>query len=304
MRDTFFNALYERAKDNENIIIVSADFGAPSLDQFRNTLPNQYINVGLAEKNMVTVATGLTLTGKKVFIYAILSFVTARCYEMLKVDLSLMNLPITVVGVGAGFSYHESGPTHHSLEDIAIMRPLPNFTILSPSDSIMAQQMVDLSCKISGPTYVRLDREILPQIYTPTDDFSSGLTHLRNGKDVYLISTGNMVHTALKVAESLKEYALDAGVLDIYQIKPLNAELLLQYIRNVKYIVSLEEHLLTGGLGSAIADVLVDNSIPIPLKRIAVNDKYHYAYGGRKHIQSLCKLDADSVTNTIVEWRK
>lgn len=302
MRDAFFNELYEIARKDKNIILVSADMGAPSLDKFRRDLGNQFINVGIAEQNMVTVATGLALSDKKVFVYAIMPFATLRCYELTKVNLSLMNIPVTIVGVGAGFSYDDSGPTHHSTEDIAVMRVLPNMTILSPSDSIMAAEFAEMSCHMKGPNYVRLDREILPLIYKPDTSFADGLTNLKAGKDVCIISTGNMVHRAFEVSNKLEEHSINAGVVDLYRIRPINEKLLLDSIEQSKRIVTLEEHLLTGGIGTAVAEILIDNGKTVPLKRIAIRDKYYYAYGGRNNIQSLCGLDTDSVTKVILEW--
>lgn len=302
MRDAFFDKLYEIAKKDRNIILVSADQGAPSLDKFRRDLGNQFINVGIAEQNMVTVATGLALSGKKVFTHALMPFATSRCYELIKVDLSLMNIPITVVGIGAGFSYDDSGPTHHCTEDIAIMCVLPHMTILNPSDSIMAAKFADMSCTIPGPSYVRLDREVLPPIYNQDDNFSAGLTNLKTGKDICIISTGNMVHKAFAVSDRLADCSISAGVIDLYRLKPINKELLLKNIEESKRIVTLEEHLLSGGIGSAVAEILVDNGKTIPLKRIGVPDKYYYAYGGRNNIQSICGLDGNSVTNSILEW--
>ncbi len=302
MRDAFFGELYKIAKKDRNIIVISADMGAPSLDRFRKDLGSQFINVGIAEGNMVAVAAGLALSGRKVFIYAIMPFVTLRCYEMIKVNLSLMNIPVTAVGVGAGFSYDDSGPTHYSIEDISIMRALPHMTILSPSDSIMAAQIVQICCGISGPSYARLDREILPSIYKRTDDFSAGLTNLKTGGDVCIISTGNMVHRALEISDELVKYSIAAGVIDLYRIKPIDEELLLQSISRSKNVVTLEEHLIIGGMGSAVAEILTDSGIGKPLKRIGVQDRYFYAYGGRKHIQSLCGLDSHSVTRKILEW--
>lgn len=302
MRDAFFDKLYEIAIKEGNIIIVSADMGAPSLDKFRRDLGSQFINVGIAEQNMVTVATGLALGGKKVFVYAIMPFATSRCYEAIKINLSLMNIPVTVVGVGAGFSYDDSGPTHHSTEDIAIMRVLPNMTILSPSDSVMAAKSAEMSCKMAGPNYVRLDREILPPIYNQDDSFYDGLTNLKTGKDVSIISTGNMVHRAIEVSNKLKEHSIDAGVVDLYRIRPINEELLWQNVKQSKRIVTLEEQLISGGMGSAVAEILIDNGKTVPLKRIGIPDKYYYAYGGRNNIQTICGLDTVSVSKTILEW--
>ncbi len=302
MRDIFFDAVYSEAKKDRNIIIISADMGAPALDKFRRDLKKQFINVGIAEENMVTVASGLALAGKKVFIYAIMPFVTSRCYEMIKVDLSLMNLPVTVVGVGAGFSYDDSGPTHHSTEDMAIMRTLPNMTVLSPSDIFMTARFAKMACGMAGPSYVRLDREVLPTIYDKDDDFSSGLSRLKSGKDLMIISTGNMVHIALDAAKKLSMHSIACGVIDLYKVKPINSALLLKNIAGIKRVVTLEEHLISGGLGSAIAEVLADNNRMVPLKRLAVPDKYYYAYGGRKNIQTLCRLDAKSVTKEVLDW--
>jgi len=302
MRDAFFNKLYEIAKKDRNVILVSADMGAPSLDKFRRDLSGQFVNVGIAEQNMVIVATGLALGGKIVFIYAIMPFVTLRCYEMLKVELSMMNIPVTAVGVGSGISYDESGPTHHATEDIAIMRALPNMTILNSSDSIMAAKFAEMTCETSGPHYVRLDREKLPPIYNQSSDFADGLTNLKAGKDICIIATGNMVHRAFEVSNKLTEHSVDAGVVDLYRLKPINEELLLKSTEQSKRIVTLEENLMNGGMGSAVAEILADNDKTIPLKRFGIRDSYFFTYGGRNNLQSLCGLDVDSITKEILAW--
>lgn len=304
MRDAFFDALYDIVKHERNTVLISADMGAPSLDKFRRDLSSQFINVGIAEENMATIAAGLALSGKKVFIYAIMPFVTSRCYEMLKVDLSLMNLSVTAVGVGAGFSYEDSGPTHHATEDITIMRVLPNMTILNPSDCVMAAKCAELACQIPGPSYVRLDRQVLPIIYPSlsAQTFTEGVTTLKTGEDVGIIATGNMVHNALKIAEKLESHGVHAGVVDLYRLKPVNTALLLTALAMSKKIVTLEEHLLEGGMGSAVAEILVDHGKSIPLKRFGIPGKYLYAYGGREHIQAVCGIDVESVTQAILQW--
>jgi transketolase len=301
MRDAFFDRLYQVAKEDRNVLVVSADIGAPALDKFRRDLRAQFINVGIAEQNMVTLSAGLSLSGKKVFMYAIMPFVTARCFEMIKVDLSLMNIPVTAVGVGAGFGYEDSGPTHHSTEDIAIMRSLPNMTILSPSDSVMAAEFAELACGLSGPSYIRLDRQILPVLYRNGHDFSQGFSVLKSGKDIWIVGTGFMVHRALEVAEDLSHYSVDAGVIDLYRLKPINVGALLDFIAEPKGLVTVEEHLLNGGLGSMMAEALADCGKRIPLKRIGIEDRYYYAYG-RDHIQRLCKLDKDSILRATLGW--
>lgn len=304
MRDSFFDGLYEIAKNDKNVFLISADMGAPSLDKFRRDLKEQFINVGIAEENMVLVAAGLSLCGKKAYIYAIMPFVTSRCYEMLKVDLSLMNIPVTAIGVGAGFGYDDSGPTHHCTEDITIMRALPNFYIFSPSDSLMAYKLSEITYKLKSPSYVRLDRKILPLIYDENENFSDGLSVLKEGRDFFIIGTGNMTHRAIEVSEELGKYGIDAGVIDLYRIKPINSELLIEKVKKVKGIITIEEHLLSGGMGSAVLEVLMDNGVNLPVKRFGVKDRYLYAYGGRENIQRICGIDKESIVKGIVEWSK
>lgn len=301
MRNVFWDKVYELAKENSDIIVMSADCGAPSLDKFRKDLSGQFIKTGIAEANTILAAAGLALGGKKVFIYAIAPFITLRIYEQIKVELAAMKIPVTIVGIGAGFSYDDSGPTHHTLEDISIMRVLPNMTINNISDSVMADAFVDISCKMKEPNYIRLDRKFLPEIYKKEDDFSQGLAVLRESKDFYIVATGNMVHSALAVAEDLKNQSIEAGVIDLYTF-PINERLFLEKIADAKKIVTLEEHFLPGGMGSAVIEVLADNNRLLPIKRIGISHKYGYCYeyGGRERIQSLHGLDKESIIKTIL----
>lgn len=303
MRDAFFNELYEIARQDRQVLLLSDDFGAPSLDKFKTDLSRQYIFTGVAEQNMVSLAAGLALGGKIVFMYAIAPFATLRCYEQIKVDLCCMNLPVTSLGVGAGYAYDKSGPTHHATEDIAIMRALPGMTILNPSDSVMAAAFAEITYKNPGPKYVRFDREKFPLIYdAQKNDFSQGLTNLKTGGDLTIIATGIMVHQAFKVAEELAKHSIDAGIVDLYRLKPVNQELLLEVIGQSKPVVTLEENLISGGIGSIVAEILVDNGKTVPLKRIATQDQYCFKYGGREGLYTFLGLDVDNVTKTILKW--
>ncbi len=304
MRDAFFDRLYEIAKNDKDIILVSADMGAPSLDKFRKDLSSQFVNTGIAEQNTILIAAGLALGGKKVFAYAIAPFITLRCYEQIKIELSAMNIPVTLIGVGAGFSYDDSGPTHHTLEDISILRVLPNMTVNNITDSVMAAAFADISCKMTSPNYIRLDRKIFANIYQKGVDFSTGLTVLKESNDIYIVATGNMVHQALEVSQELKKHSLETGVIDLHTF-PINEKVFLEAISNAKKIITLEEHFLPGGLGSAVAEVLADNKKLIPIKRIGLNHKegYCYKYGGREHIQSLYGLDKESIIKTILNLK-
>lgn len=304
MRDAFFDKLYEIAQKNKQVIVLTDDFGAPSLDKFRKDLSSQYINIGIAEQNMVSVAAGLALGGKIVYMYAIAPFVTLRCCEQIKVDLCCMNLPVTAVGVGAGYAYNNAGPTHHATEDIAIMRALPRMTILNPSDNVMAAACAEMSFNNPGPKYIRFDREKFPLIYNPNHDFSNGLTYLKTGRDLTIIATGIMVHHAFMVVDELAKHSIDAGIVDLYRIKPVNEELLLRAIEQSGRVVTLEENLINGGIGSILAEIFADNGKIYLLKRIAIPDQYYFRYGSRESLHSFCGLDVDSITKRILMWSK
>ena len=256
--------------------------GAFSLVKFKNDFPDQFINVGIAEQNMVSVAAGLALAGRKVFIYTIIPFITQRCYEQIKIDLCSMNLPVTILGVGPGLTYGNDGPTHHGTQDIAIMRALPEITILNPSDAIMAAASINIGYQNSGPTYIRIDKGKIPEIYNQNSDFSDGLAELKAGSDLTIIATGIMVHQALKVAQELDSQSISTGVIDLYRIKPLNKEKLSRIIDNSKCLVTLEENSIIGGIGSAVSEFLTDNGKTIPLKRIALPDTHCFESGDRE----------------------
>lgn len=305
MRDAFFDEVYKLAKLDSNVIFLTADMGAYSLIRFQKDLSNQFINVGIAEQNMVSIAAGLTLGGKKVFIYSIVPFVTLRCYEQIKVDLCCMNLPVTIIGVGAGLTYGSDGPTHHGTSDIAVMRTLPEITMLNSSDSVNTKAFAMIAYKNSGPTYVRIERGKLPLIYSEeSTNFQDGLSEIKVGCDLTIISTGVMVHQALKVSQILTSHSISTAVIDLYRIKPINNEMLLKIIDKSKCIVTVEENTIIGGIGSIISEILTDNKKNIPLKRIAISDEHCFKTGEREYLHSLYKLDADGIVKTILDWLK
>lgn len=306
MRDAFFNSLYNLAKKDTNLVLITADTGAICLDEFRQKLSGQYINIGVAEQNMVGVAAGLAMAGKIVYVYGIVPFVTMRCYEQIRDDLCCMNLPVTVVSIGAGFDYSTLGPTHHGTEDIALMRSLPEMTIYSPSDSLVAHMLAKVSYKKSGPKYIRLDRTGLPLLYKDEKsiDFSKGFSLLKKGKDLYIIATGRMVCSALEVAKQLSAHSINAGVIDLFKIKPLNEKMLWEIVKKVKYISTLEEHFMRDGLSGAIGEVLITKRDAPAFKPIGLSNKFCREYGRREYLQRVNRIDVNSVTGTIREWMK
>jgi len=305
MRDAFFSALFDLARRDTNVVFLTADMGAYSLGKFKAELPGQYINIGIAEQNMASVAAGLSLSGKKVFIYAIAPFVTQRCYEQIKVDISGMNLPVTVVGIGGGISYNSDGLSHHATQDIAVMRALPNFAIYSPSDAISAAASAVLSYHGNAPSYVRLDKGTYAPLYRSNERFSAGVTELKKGNDILIISTGPITHNAMKVSIALEKSGLRAGVADLYRIKPLNGTAILKIIKSYRRIATLEEHSSIGGIGSAISELLTDNAIAeAPLKRLALRDCTCDGYGDREWMLAQHGLDINSLANTVITFIK
>ncbi len=302
MRDAFFNALYEIARKDKNVIIITADNGAPSLDQFSQNLPNQFFTVGIAEQQMIGMACGMAVEGKKVYTYAIAPFVTTRVHEFNKLCLGAMNLPIVNLGVGAGYAYDIMGPTHHTVEDLAIMRSIPNMKVHSPADSYTASSLAQISYDDPSPQYIRFDRAGIPNLYNDQKvDFRKGLIKIKNGEDLCIVATGIMVHQALKVASELQKDGIGAGVIDLHRIKPINKDLFIKNIRGYSQIVSMEEHLLAGGMGSVIAEIFADEGITTPLLRIGQNDKFVFDLGGRQSIWEAHGLDVRGILKQIKE---
>ena len=302
IRDAFFDEIYDMASKDRNVLFITADADAFSLRRYKNDFPSQFMNVGVAEQNMVAVAAGLALSGRKVFIYAIIPFITMRCYEHIKVNICSMNLPVTIIGTGAGLSFGNDGPTHHAVQDIAVMRTLPEITILNPGDSPSAAACARLAYKSSTPVYVRIDKGELPALYDESDNFSDGLKVIREISDINIISTGFMSQQAVKVAGELKRRSIDAGVIDLYRIKPVNEALLLKLVGRSKRLITIEEDSITGGIGTIISELLTDNQKNIPLKRIALGDTQCFDYGEREWLHKLYKLDTDSVVEQILAW--
>jgi transketolase len=303
MRDAFLDEIYNIARKDRRVILISNDFGAPSLDKFRVDCAKQFIHIGIAEQNMVNVATGLALGGKIVYMYSIAPFLPLRCYEQLRVHLAFKKYHITAVGVGAGYSYELSGPTHHTLEDIALMNVLPNMTILSPSDSNMGSAFARMTYSEPGPYYVRFDREKLPALYDGEKaDFSEGLAVLKEGRDLMFVATGIMTHHALNIIKRLAEHNIDAGIIDLYRIKPIDEKLFIKYLGKSKHLVTIEENFLEGGIGSIVSGIITDHGLDTRLKRFGIPDKYFSQGGSREGMQRLAGLDVETITKNTLKW--
>lgn len=302
IRDAFFDEIYNIAAKDKNVIFITADADAFSLRKYKKDFPEQFINVGVAEQNMIAVAVGLALSGKKVFIYALIPFIALRCYEHIKTNICGMNLPITIIGAGAGFSFENDGPTHHAVQDIAVMRTLPEMVILNPSDSKSATAFARLVYQSSVPTYIRLDKGTKPAIYNNENDFSLGLSIIKSGSDICIISTGIMTFMAQEVANELAKRNIKAGAVDFYRLKPVNERLLLEFLDKYRAVVTLEENAIIGGIGSIVSEVLIDNQRTIPLLRIASKDEQCFCYGTRDWIHGINDIDIENVLKRISLW--
>ncbi len=299
-RDAIFEELYAIASHDKNIIVLSADTGAYMFKLFKENLPGQFYNVGIAEQNMMSVAAGLTLSGKKVFVYGISNFVTLRCLEQIKIDICCMRLPVTIIGMGTGYVYSSDGPTHHITEDVAVMRALPEISIISPSDCSMCAAAVHIAYKSQAPCYIRFDKGPFQHIYQPDFDFSAGVAEISPGIDYAIVATGIMVNQAQLVATELKKHGIHLAVIDLYRIKPVNAKLLADLLRPYKKVFTLEEHNIVGGIGAVTIETLMAQQLLIPVEIFGIPGVPRCEVGSREYLRRLDGTDVESVTTKIM----
>ncbi|MDP2624837.1 MAG: transketolase C-terminal domain-containing protein [Candidatus Peregrinibacteria bacterium] len=304
MRNEFTAELLEHAKKDPNILLLTADLGFSVFEEFAAACPDQYLNTGCAEANTLTMAAGLALSGKKVFVYSIIPFVTMRCFEQVRVDVCMHNADVTIVGVGGGLAYGQLGPTHHSIEDISIMRSIPNMKVICPGDPIESRLATRALIQEGGPAYVRLNKKNEP-IFTESDvlfQIGKALT-TRDGADLTLISTGGMLPVAMEVAGQLAEQKLETRVLSMHTVKPLDIEAIDKAIAETSNLFTLEEHSLIGGLGSAVAEYISEHpreAQPQTFHRFGINDRFTKTSGDQEHLRGLHGLNSDQITDAIL----
>nr|MBU1327705.1 transketolase [Candidatus Omnitrophota bacterium] len=306
MRDSVIDEVYSRMRHNKRIFFISADLGAPSLDKLRKDFKDRFINVGIAEQNLINVSTGLALEGFTVYAYAIASFITMRAYEQIRTNLSLSShhkeINVNLIGAGSGVSYDVSGPSHHCIEDITIMRALPNILFFSPSDWFIAEKFVDFSINTKGPKYMRLDGKPLPRIYDSAKsfDFKKGFCELVKGDDVCIVSTGYMTHKALKIAKELCGKNRKIGVIDMYILKPVAEDLLFNTLKRYKRIITIEEAFINkGGLDSLISNMISRRNASIKLISLGFDDNYIFKFGNRDFLSSLSNFSEEDIIKVV-----
>lgn len=276
MRKTFFNTLTELAKQDNRIYLLVGDIGYGLIEEFAKLFPDRYVNVGVAEQNMIGIATGLALSGKIVFCYSIANFPTLRCLEQIRNDACYHKANVIIVAGGTGLGYGSLGMTHHATEDLAIMRSLPNMTVVAPSDPIETSCAIKEMAKGIGTCYLRLDRQGNKVIHEPSLDFKIGKSiTLRGGfVNANLITTGTMLETGLKVSDKLKKQGIELGVIQMHTLKPLDKEIIYNCLETSPNLFTLEEHSIIGGLGNTIAEVLTETNKRFNFKRFGIPDSY------------------------------
>lgn len=309
MRNAYISTLYDLAKDNQQILALVSDNGAIVYDKYRRDFPDRFLNFGISEANMISVAAGLASCGKIPFAYTISCFITMRAFEQIRNDVCLQKMNVKLVGIGAGFVYSNLGPTHHDTTDIALMRSLPNMTIFSPCDSLEAGKATIAAAGIKGPVYIRLATGGSPVIYEEDYDFNVGQgVTLREGSDITIISTGCIVHEALRAVEELKKSGISARVINIHTIKPIDKEIILKAAYDTQAILTVEEHTIFGGLGSLVAEVLLEESpVSVSFKRLGLDNAFPSGYGSyqdMKEMNGLSKNDIVREAQCLHECKK
>ncbi len=298
MREAFILGVIELARAEQDIVFISNDYGSPVLDTLRNEFPERFVNAGISEQNIISVASGLAAEGKKTFVYSIACFITLRCFEQVKLDICIHKLPVTIVGVGPCFAYGPDGPTHHATEDLSLMRTLAGLRIVTPSDPQLAHAFAGICGRSATPTYIRLDKGSFPVLGERLPCAGDGFRRAGKKAEVLFISCGSMTHRALEVAEAIEEDGHTVEVIDLYQLKPLASDLI-EVLRDAEFVFTIEEHTINGGLGSIISETVTDHLLPVRLVRFGVNDDYLYSYGSRKLLQEKCGLDRDKLVEMI-----
>ena len=305
MRDVFLEKIWNEMSLDSLIFFVSADFGSPVLDKIREDFPDRFINVGIPEQNLINISAGLAIEGYKVFAYAIAPFITMRCFEQIRVSLALLSevrpMNVSLIGVGAGYSYVVSGPTHQCYEDITIMRALPNFQVLSPADHITTASLFDSCIKTNGLRYLRLDAQVQPVLYPLKPPVTTDGFYLHEkGEDVCFIATGFMVHTAFKIAEKVRESGFKVGIIDIFDLTNFSNEKLKEVLESYSGVVSMEEGFSgRGGLDSMLFEFIAKNKLDLKALSVGVEPGYSFELGSREELHEKVGIGVQSALKKI-----
>lgn len=298
-RQAICDTLLQAAKADRNIVVACSDSrGSASLAPFAKEFPEQFVELGIAEQNLVAVSAGLAACGKKVFAASPASFLSTRSFEQAKVDVAYSKTNVTLIGISGGVSYGALGMTHHSCQDIAAFCALPDMRVYLPSDRFQTAKLIEALLQDQDPAYVRVSRSATEDVYTEDMDFELNRANvISQGSDVALIACGEMVPNAVKAAELLKEAGISAGVVDMYCLKPMDQEAVIRAAGQAKCVVTVEEHSRYGGLGSMVAQIVSANC-PKKVINLALPDA-HLIAGTNKEVFREYGLDAEGIAGRI-----
>lgn len=299
MRTAYLDTLYELASKDKRVYALISDNGAIVYDKYRRDLSSQYLNLGISEANMLGMAAGMASCGKIPFAYTIGAFLAYRAFEFIRNDICLQKQNVKVVGTGAGEVYSALGPTHHSTEDMGGLRSLPNLVILSPASPMEVKKATAAAYEYEGPVYLRLGTNREPEIYKEDYLFEigKGIT-IKEGGDVALISTGSILKDVLDAAERLQKEGIQARVINIHTMKPIDREIILQAIEETGRIVTIEDHNIIGGLGSAVAEVIAESGKGVAFKRLGLHG-FSNGYGTYAQVKDRNGIGVECICETI-----
>ncbi len=301
MRTAFIDTLLALAQNDPRIVLITGDLGFGVVVPFKEQLPRQFVNAGVAEQNMTGLAAGMALSGKIVFTYSIANFPVIRPLEQIRNDVCYHNANVRIVSVGGGMAYGSLGPSHHATEDIAVMRAMPNMLVVAPGDPAETRLAVRALVDHQGPAYLRLGRAGEPPVHQaePTFELGKAIT-VREGCDVALISTGGMLHDTMHAADALAEQGVQARVLSMHTVKPLDVNTVLAAARETSAVFTIEEHSIIGGLGGAVAETLMEGGVyPRHFKRIGLNGEFSSVVGTQEYLRAYYGFDSAGIVATV-----
>lgn len=301
MRDAFAARLFDLARNDRRVMLLSADLGFGVLNRYRAELPDQFLNVGVAEQNLIGIAAGLALEGRKVFVYSIANFPTLRCLEQVRNDVAYHDLDVTIVSVGSGFSYGSLGMSHHGIEDLAIMRSLPRMRVFAPSDEFECEEVINILAASKSPAYLRIERTSEVRLGNEDESFVVGVPRLiRTGKDVVVLASGCVASEALIAAKSLAEVGIDPWIFSVHTLKPFSLGSAREAIRSAGAVLTVEEHVVEGGLGGLVAEEILEDGLPVRrFHRVGIRDGYSHNVGTQAYLRKAYGLDSASISHAI-----
>src|SRR3989344_9351072 len=300
MRIAFQKTLQRALGANSEIMLLTGDLGYSVFEPIRDEFPDQYVNCGVAEQGMMSIAAGLALSGKTVFAYSIVPFASMRAFEQVRDDIAYQNLSVKVVGVGQGFSYGHMGVTHYALEDVAIMRALPNLTVVCPADPLETEAVMDFAVQYSGPMYIRLGKAGENNVCAAQPDFIPGrFAILEEGQDVAIFAAGPIAAHALAAGTILRAEGISCRIIAASSVKPVDKETIARAAADCRLLISVEEHSVIGGLGSALAEVLAEDVSAAPLVRLGVPDEFPKTIGSQDYLRDHYGLTPSKIAESV-----